>query len=215
MISSDSRAAVYVGTPNAPYQEGTDPGLCRVQVDRSQAGQDDVYAGANDGMLHVFDDATGNENVGVRAERSVSGRHAGGDPKTGLGALSYQDGALPPFKHHFLRRSDTEDRGRRLRRRDERAGWRTVLVGGLGKGGAAYYALDVTDPAGIINETKAVSNVLWEFKRQTSATRYGKPMIVKTHAFRRAPWVVIVPSGYNNPTASASSTSSTRAPANC
>ena len=24
--------------------------------------------------------------------------------------------------------------------------WRTLLVGGLGKGGAAYYALDVTEP---------------------------------------------------------------------
>jgi type IV pilus assembly protein PilY1 len=33
--------------------------------------------------------------------------------------------------------------------------WKTILVGGLNKGGKAYYALDITDPAS--------PKLLWEF----------------------------------------------------
>ena len=37
----------------------------------------------------------------------------------------------------------------------ETAVWKTILVGGLGKGGRGYYALDITDPA--------APKALWEF----------------------------------------------------
>jgi len=36
--------------------------------------------------------------------------------------------------------------------------WRTILVGGLGGGGRAYYALDVTDPANPISLWEISSN---------------------------------------------------------
>jgi type IV pilus assembly protein PilY1 len=82
--------------------------------------------------------------------------------------------------------------------------WRTLLVGGLGKGGRGYYALDVTTPtAG--SEVDAASKVLWEFPNSTTSATdsdnmgysYGRPILVKTLA---KGWVVIVPSGYNNTT---------------
>ena len=73
--------------------------------------------------------------------------------------------------------------------------WHTLLVGGLGKGGKAYYALDVTDPVSITNETELASKVKWEFKNTNLGFSYGKPVIVKTKA---SGWVVILPSGYNN-----------------
>ncbi|MEP6656731.1 MAG: PilC/PilY family type IV pilus protein, partial [Betaproteobacteria bacterium] len=90
---SNSRA-VFVGAPNAPYLDRNDPGYSTFRnAYASRAGR--VYVGANDGMMHAFDDATGDETwayVPLALYRPDS---------TGLGALSYQDGALPPFRHHY------------------------------------------------------------------------------------------------------------------
>jgi type IV pilus assembly protein PilY1 len=68
--------------------------------------------------------------------------------------------------------------------------WRTILVGGLGAGGRAYYALDVTDPT----QPKA----LWEFSVSNSSNlglTFGNPVITKDSAGN---WVVMFSSGYNN-----------------
>jgi len=82
--------------------------------------------------------------------------------------------------------------------------WRTILVGGLGKGGRGVYALDVTTPIAT-SEADAAGKVLWEFPNaSTNATVkanigyvFGRPVIVKTKA---KGWVVLVASGYNNGT---------------
>jgi type IV pilus assembly protein PilY1 len=73
--------------------------------------------------------------------------------------------------------------------------WHTILVGGLGKGGNTYYALDITDPDAA-DESAAASKVLWEFSDPDLAYSYSKPIIAKTYAFG---WTVIVATGYNNP----------------
>jgi len=190
-------SAVYVGVPRAPYRDGTDPGYSAFRSTfASRAAR--IYVGANDGMLHAFDDATGNETWAYVPSQLFRGGTAGGDPKTGLGALSYQDGALPPFKHHFY--VDATPRIVDVNFAAQTAGldWRTILVGGLGKGGNSYYALDVTDPAAITTEAAATSKALWEFTDSDMGYSYGKPVITKTHAFGGA-WVVILASGYNNP----------------
>ena len=67
------------------------------------------------------------------------------------------------------------------------ADWRTILVGGLGKGGRAYYALDITDP----DTPKA----LWEFTDDNLGYTYGTPQIGK---LADGTWVVLFASGYNN-----------------
>jgi type IV pilus assembly protein PilY1 len=82
--------------------------------------------------------------------------------------------------------------------------WRTMVVGGLGKGGRGYYALDVTSTTAA-SEAALTSKVLWEFPNSaTSATvkanigyTLGRPIIAKTRA---QGWVVLVTSGYNNGT---------------
>ena len=132
---------VYVGVPQRAVSRRQRPGLLDVQVGASPAVPARVYVGANDGMLHVFDDATGNETWAYIPRGSRSARD-----KTGLGALAYQDGALPPFKHHFYVDSTPRDHRRRLRRRRHdwhthrwSAAWARVAI--------RYYALDVTDPA--------------------------------------------------------------------
>jgi type IV pilus assembly protein PilY1 len=75
--------------------------------------------------------------------------------------------------------------------------WRSILIGGLGKGGRSYYAIDVTDPASMAagNETALAGKVLWEFSDADLGFSYGEPIVTKT---RKYGWVVIFVSGYNN-----------------
>jgi len=72
-----------------------------------------------------------------------------------------------------------------------------VLIGGLGKGGNGYYALDVTDPATFTSESALSGKVLWEFTDSDMGATFGPPTVVKTKKYG---WVVVVPSGYNNST---------------
>lgn len=99
--------------------------------------------------------------------------------------------------------------------------WGTLLVGGLGKGGRGYYALDVTTPT-VSDEASAATKVKWEFPvagtsygtvNVTTSSgytangltmninkigyTYGRPVIVKTKAHG---WVALVTSGFNNGT---------------
>jgi type IV pilus assembly protein PilY1 len=75
------------------------------------------------------------------------------------------------------------------------ADWRTLLIGGLGKGGKALYALDITNPSSVSSETTAAAKVLWEFTDSALGFTYGQPIVIKT---RKYGWVVIAGSGYNN-----------------
>src|SRR5690606_4593586 len=75
--------------------------------------------------------------------------------------------------------------------------WRTVLVGGLGRGGQGIYALDVTDPSSF-SEANAAQIVLWEFDDEDDADlgyTYGSPSIAKMH---NGKWVAVFGNGYNN-----------------
>jgi type IV pilus assembly protein PilY1 len=67
------------------------------------------------------------------------------------------------------------------------ATWKTILVGGLGRGGRGYYALDVTDPTS--------PKALWEFTDTNLGYSFGSPQIGK---LGDGTWVVLVSSGYNN-----------------
>lgn len=84
------------------------------------------------------------------------------------------------------------------------ASWHTILVGGLGKGGKGFYALDVTSVPSAIDttssnatteQTLATQKVLWEFTDTDMGYSYGNPLVVKT---RKYGWVVLLTSGYNN-----------------
>ena len=178
----------YVGIPNLPYQDFADPGYSAfktAQATRSAM----VYVAANDGMLHAFADSNGTEKFAYIPR--VLFRTS---ENAGLAALTLKEGALPPFVHHFYVDSTPKvvdvDFGSQ--------NWHTILVGGLGKGGNAYYALDVTSPDSVLTEANAASDVLWEFTDSDLGYTYGAPIITKTAGFG-GKWVVIVPSGYNNP----------------
>ncbi len=135
-----------------------------------------VYVGANDGMLHAIkvtddpSDATGGTelwayvpsmvmaNMYVLADTSYETKHR-----------AFVD-ASPIVSDVF----DGTD-------------WHTILIGGLGKGGRGYYALDITDPAS--------PKFLWEYTQDNLGYTYGNPIITKN---KDGKWVVMFSSGYNN-----------------
>ncbi|MDM0112680.1 PilC/PilY family type IV pilus protein [Variovorax sp. J22R133] len=85
-----------------------------------------LYVGANDGMLHGFDAATGAEKIAYVPQ----GVYAGMSQLTNPAYLHryFVDGS--PFTGDLL---DGKE-------------WRTWLTGTLGAGGKGYFVLDVTDP---------------------------------------------------------------------
>lgn len=156
-----------------------------------------VYQGANDGMLHAF--ATTGADAGKELWAYIPNLVIPNlnylTRKTGFTHRFYVDGTPAVGDVDFERTVGETGGGE---------DWRTVLVGGLNKGGRGYYALDVTSPDAAA-EANVAAKVLWEFPNSaTSSTHknnvgysFGKPIIVKTAAEE---WVVLVTSGYNNGT---------------
>ncbi|MBS1189477.1 MAG: Type fimbrial biosis protein PilY1 [Rhodocyclaceae bacterium] len=170
IVSSEAR---YVKAPLFNY---TDAGYSDFKtLNASRTGT--VYVAANDGMLHAFDASNGQErwayipslvlpNIYKLADTNYSANHqyfVDNSPETGDICPTAPTTAC----------ADTE--------------WRTILVGGLNRGGKGYYALDITDPAN--------PALLWEFTDPNLGYTYGNPKITK---LKNGTWVVIFASGYNN-----------------
>ncbi len=188
---------VIVGPPKRPYVDTTDPGYSGFKA--ANAGRSTrIVAAANDGMVHSFDAATGKEVFAFVPKalfRGTAGSVATEDV-TAIQALTYQDGGVPIYHHHFYvdsspRSADVDFGG---------GDWHTIVVGGLGKGGNSYYALDLTD-ASAVDESAAAAKVMWEWSNGDVKYSYGRPVIVKVRdsGFPNGRWVVLVTSGYNNP----------------
>jgi type IV pilus assembly protein PilY1 len=182
--------AKYVGPPQGKLSEAFNEGYDAFKAARANR-RGMIYVGANDGMLHAFDDATGNEAWAFVPPDLYRKAPPAGNDKNGLLGLTYQPGGLPLYSHRFY-----VDATPRVVDVDfGSSDWRTLLVTGLGKGGNSYYALDVTDPASITDEASAASKVLWRFTDPDMGYTFGRPTIAKTRAHG---WVVVVSAGYNN-----------------
>lgn len=140
-----------------------------------------IFQGANDGMLHVVDGrtdasaATRGQELWAYVPRLVHDNLA--------------ELANPAYAHRYFvdgTPAAAEVTGFAFSR---------LLVGGLGKGGRGYYALDISSYAAA-TEADAVSKVLWEFSAANMGYSFGTPLIVKT----AAGWRVVVSSGYRNGT---------------
>ncbi len=184
---------VYVKRAIASY---ADPGYAafRTSISTRQAM---VYQGANDGMLHAF-----NANTGAELWAYVPWLTA-----SGLKQL-----ASKTYKHRFYVNATPLVADVDYSRADVdpttvaagTSNWKTMLIGGLGKGGRGYYALDVTSPVAA-TEADVASKVKWEFPNVgTPATdaanvgySFGRASLVRTE---KRGWVVLLPSGYNNGT---------------
>ncbi len=185
--------AAFVAAPRAPYKDENDPGYSAFKTATSRPAM--IYVGANDGMLHAFDETSGAESwayVPSALYRKPDEIPAATKYPSLLGALAFQEADLPKFKHRYL-----VDGSPRVADVNLGGTWKTILVSGLGKGGKSYFAIDVTDPAGVKSEADAAANLMWEFNDPDLGYSFGKPLVTKTNGFGKK-WVVIVSSGYNN-----------------
>jgi len=181
---------VYAKAPFAEYDDAGYLAFKTANASRTPM----VYAAANDGMLHAFYAGTSlvDTNGGVEAWAMI--------PSIVLPSL-YKLASENYANQHTYSVDGTPTIGDVYDPAD--TVWKTILVGGLNKGGKGYYAVDITDPAS--------PKGLWEFKNgstcydaATPSTwfadchigyTFNNPIISK---LRDGRWVVFVTSGYNN-----------------
>ena len=128
-----------------------------------------LYVGANDGMLHAINATTGDERFTYI-------------PNAVFSKLVKLTG--PNYVHDYY-----VDGELAVSTEFETPG-KSVLVGTLGRGGKALYALDVSAPASF-----SASKVMWEFTDNDLGLALGKPVIVKLNNGRAA---VMIGNGYNS-----------------
>lgn len=190
-----------VGPPSFPFSEATNPGYTAFKATWANRPTV-VYFGSNDGMMHAVHGgltSTTTPPGGTELFAYVPSALFQGPNATpsddGLASLGN-----PQFAHHFMVNATPNVYDVDFARTVGASGaadWRSILIGGLGKGGRSYYAIDVTDPVGMAagGEATVASKVLWEFTDTDVGYTYGDPTVVKTTKYG---WVVIIPSGYNN-----------------
>ena len=193
-----------VAPPSLTLSEGANPGYSDYKT-KFKARPNYLVVGTNAGVVHVINGSLTGDTAGREIFAYVPGALYKGpsSPSTpsvdGLAALGN-----PNFNHRFFidARPTVADvdfgftGGKR-----GTADWRTIVVGGLGKGGRSVYALDLTDLSGVTSEGAAASKVLWEFTTGEMGFLYGEPVITKTATHG---WVVLVPTGHNNGSGKAS-----------
>lgn len=162
-----------------------------------------LYVGANDGMLHGISVEAVTKNTKAYAAGDelfayIPTQTASSDINRGLHYL-----AVPDYDHLMYVDQTPTIRDVFVDLYTPTAAktpeWRTMLVGGLGKGGKGYYALDITcpvvdsslivPPGGTIainntcsNESFNESNVLWEFSDANDVDMgysFSRPIIAK------------------------------------
>ncbi|BEP39506.1 PilC/PilY family type IV pilus protein [Variovorax sp. V15] len=199
-----------VGPPSSQFSNTVNPGYAKFKTDYASRPTI-VYAGANDGMLHAFNGAltgtgAGNELFAYVPSMLFSGPSSPATPTVDglqqLGNPDYQhryyvDASPKAFDIDF----NTAGGVFTTTATGNNSDWRTVLIGGLGKGGKGFYAIDITDPASMTSEDTIKTKVLWEFSSATSGVgntlgySFGTPVVLKTKKYG---WVVVFTSGYNN-----------------
>lgn len=155
---------VYVKTS---FYEYLDTGYSSFRTSTTtRAGS--VYVAANDGMLHAFDATTGEERWAYVPPQQLGEMWRLADNNYATHHRYFLDGPLTV--------SDIYDG----------SAWKTILVGAMGKGGRAIYALDITNPT--------APKALWNFTNDNLGYTYGTPIITKIGTT----WTVLIGSGYNN-----------------
>lgn len=177
---------IFVGNQDLGYSAASDlAGYSGFVTDVKQTRDPMIYAGANDGMLHAFDAKTGVERFAYipRAVFSGVGANKLSDlTRKGLPHQYYVDGSVA-VGDVCLNAPNTSC---------SEADWKSVLVGTLGVGGKAVYALDVTNPASF-----GSGKVMWEFTHPELGYATGQPLIVRLNDGN---WYVVIGNGYESHT---------------
>ncbi|WP_369927466.1 pilus assembly protein [Xanthomonas sp. NCPPB 2632] len=216
----NSQATLVQAALSNQYVDSSNPGY-RAFVASVANRAPVTYVGANDGMMHAFAADFSSTPTGVTFGGGGQELWAyvpsflfngpSNADVDGLAALSNLKGVTAnAYSHHFYvdqtpQVADvdfawTSTTSAKQGTRGTTPDWRTLLVGGVGKGGKGLYALDVTQVPSVIGNAgpsmgDIKSKVLWEFTDPNLGYTYARPLVVKT---RKYGWVVLVTSGYNN-----------------
>jgi type IV pilus assembly protein PilY1 len=144
-----------------------------------------VYVGANDGMVHGF--VAGAGSGGNQCGASLGQELFAYVPGAVVGGLPHL--AKPDYTHRFYVDGPLFAGDAYLDLGDGDK-WRTLLVGGLGNGGRAVFALDVTDPCAF-----DAGKVLWEFQHADLGYTHARPLVAKLN---NGQWAAIAGNGYNS-----------------
>ncbi|WP_235389896.1 pilus assembly protein [Pseudomonas oryzihabitans] len=133
-----------------------------------------IYVGANDGMLHAFNDQ--GKEVYAFVPSAVIGN------LNRLTERSYNGGGHQSYVDNTPVVGDVYFNG----------AWRTVLIGTLRGGGRGIFALDITNPN--------APALLWEKSDADASYKdlgftYAQPIITRLHT---GGWAVVVSNGYNS-----------------
>ncbi len=173
-------APVFVPAPAAQSGYQNDPyavqyeAFYQLNKDRNPM----IYVGANDGMLHGFNADTGLEKFAYIPTK----------------VLPYLNELTDPdYQHRFF-----VDGSQSIRDVYSNNAWRTLLVGGLGRGGQGIYAIDVTDTNPANNASAAQKLFQWEFSDEDDADlgfTYSEPQIMRLNDGK---FYVVLANGYNS-----------------
>jgi type IV pilus assembly protein PilY1 len=185
----------YMGPPVFSYSYSGYPEFLTAQASRLGT----VYMGTNDGMMHAFASLDGVErwayvpsmvipNLWKLADRLYSDQHTNyvnGSPITTdvcTANCTATYNAATPASNPV---------------------WKTILVAGLNGGGRGYFALDITNPSSpslLWEFTPTGSNYIGKVKDADLGYTYGQAVVTRK---LDGTWVVLVTSGYDNGTDSA------------
>jgi len=195
-------APVFVGKPQfigrdyGDYPADSYSNFVSAKQNRTQL----VYTGANDGMLHAFRTDNGAEHFAYIPNIVMQNLSDLTNPNY---AHQYYVDATPSVNDVYMTPASGTNAGT--------ASWNTVLVGGLGKGGKGYFALNITEPNDLDSEAEAAQNVLWEFTEADDGGvgssdlgfSYSEPLIAMSNADAggNKRWVAIFGNGYNSTSA--------------
>ena len=150
-----------------------------------------LYVGANDGMLHAFE-------ISADSDGKIKGDEIFAYVPSFV-FENLKELSNPGYLHkYYVDLTPTVAKGKGLLGGED---LKTVLVGGLGKGGKGYFALDISAPGSI-----TADNVLWEFPNAAGQEdindmgfSFSKPLVVRTNSSGEAEsWIVLFGNGYDS-----------------
>ena len=178
-------APIVVGAPYRDYTEngysGSEDAFLESNADREEL----VYAGANDGMLHAFQASTGVERFAYVPRPLLGKLHLLAEHGYGSNPAHRAFVDAPPAE------GDAWFGGR----------WKSVVLGGLGMGAQAVYAIHSPDNPGAV---QASDIHLWDFTDADDPNLgyvLGRPSIVRVLQSYRGDdtkWVAVFGNGINS-----------------
>jgi type IV pilus assembly protein PilY1 len=185
-----STFADKIGT-SPSFPENTGESYTAFKTGGAQTRLNVVYTGANDGLLHGFRtgsyDASNNYVATLNDGYEVLAYMPGAIVNTIHSTTPGIDFSSPQYGHNYYVDA-TPGTGDLF----YQGNWHTWLIGGLGPGGNAIYALDITQPANF-NEASAATVVMGEWSSTTLTCvnvggcganlgkTYGVPQIRRFH----------------------------------